>query len=50
MIPKSCRLFGQDHAQSQEVMILKVADFSDKMMLKIKELGARSIQPDSIAL
>jgi hypothetical protein len=40
MIPKSCRLFGQDHAQKS--MIPKklapakagVADFSDKIMRK----------------
>ena len=31
MIPKSCRLFGQDHATGQS-MIRKVADFSDKIM------------------
>jgi hypothetical protein len=44
MIPKSCRLFGQDHAQRKN-MIPKmpapakagVADFSDKIMRKIKE-------------
>jgi hypothetical protein len=38
MIPKSCRLFGQDHAQNQKLSSSrKVADFSDKVMLGTKE-------------
>jgi len=54
MIPKSCRLFGQDHAQNEQRMIPKkpapakagVADFSDKIMRKNqRESRALSVQP-----